>query len=254
LSRLLATSVTPTEFKPYQNGGSGAPSPRIGSGLRVGKPIGSNDQDGCFKLVWKSKNGLTDPCDHHCSAPVACRLCIGLVVARALVPLAVARDRQARQRHLVRAFWRLGHRGPLWQKALSCSPRVCGRVRPCPRLVEHDRTAGKWRVGSGRRSSAATPVFYNSLTTNATMTIVKMMRVAGDAVPTDWRLVVNGYLPEYAYDPGRAGYLGSPVATALSRTHRCKGARRRSFAEFLAGHSRRCPVTAGRVVNLRRSV
>jgi hypothetical protein len=27
-----------------------------------------------------------------------------------------------------------------------------------------------------------------------------MMRVAGDTVPFDWRLIVNGYLPDYAYD------------------------------------------------------
>ncbi len=154
LSRLFATSVTPAEFKPYQNGGFGVPSLRIGSGLRGPKAIGSNDQDGCFNLVWKIKNGSTGPCDHHCGVRVVCRLCIGLVVARALVPLAVARGRQASQRHLVRAIWRLDHRGSLWQKALSRSPRVCVRVRPCPRLVEHDQTAGKWRVGSGRRSSS----------------------------------------------------------------------------------------------------
>jgi hypothetical protein len=46
------------------------------------------------------------------------------------------------------------------------------------------------------------PEFYNSLTTNCTTTIVKMMRAVGDAVPLDWRLIVNGYLPEYAYDHG----------------------------------------------------
>jgi hypothetical protein len=46
------------------------------------------------------------------------------------------------------------------------------------------------------------PQFYNSLTTNCTTTIVKMMRAVGDVVPLDWRLIVNGYLPEYAYDHG----------------------------------------------------
>lgn len=49
---------------------------------------------------------------------------------------------------------------------------------------------------------AARPQFYNSLTTNCTTTIVKMMRAVGDAVPFDWRLIVNGYLPDYAYDRG----------------------------------------------------
>ncbi len=49
---------------------------------------------------------------------------------------------------------------------------------------------------------ATTPQFYNSLTTNCTTTVVKMMRVVGDTVPFDWRLIVNGYLPDYAYDRG----------------------------------------------------
>jgi hypothetical protein len=47
---------------------------------------------------------------------------------------------------------------------------------------------------------AETPEFYNSITTNCTTTVAKMMRVAGDTVPFDWRLIVNGYLPDYAYD------------------------------------------------------
>ncbi len=46
------------------------------------------------------------------------------------------------------------------------------------------------------------PAFYNSITTNCTTTIVKMMRAVGDVVPFDWRLIVNGYLPDYAYDRG----------------------------------------------------
>ena len=33
-------------------------------------------------------------------------------------------------------------------------------------------------------------------------TIVKMMRAVGDVVPLDWRLIVNGYLPEYAFARG----------------------------------------------------
>jgi hypothetical protein len=49
---------------------------------------------------------------------------------------------------------------------------------------------------------STTPEFYNSITTNCTTTIVKMMRAVGDVVPLDWRLIVNGYLPEYAYDHG----------------------------------------------------
>ncbi len=48
-------------------------------------------------------------------------------------------------------------------------------------------------------SLADAPRFYNSLTTNCTTTIVKMMRAVGASVPFDWRLIVNGYLPDYAY-------------------------------------------------------
>ncbi|MGO4563819.1 DUF4105 domain-containing protein [Rhizobium sp. 2YAF20] len=49
---------------------------------------------------------------------------------------------------------------------------------------------------------ASSPRFYNSLTTNCTTTVAKMMRAVGDIVPFDWRLIVNGYLPDYAYDRG----------------------------------------------------
>lgn len=49
---------------------------------------------------------------------------------------------------------------------------------------------------------AAQPAFYNSLTTNCTTTVVRMARALGDLLPADWRLIVNGYLPEYAYDRG----------------------------------------------------
>ena len=49
---------------------------------------------------------------------------------------------------------------------------------------------------------ARTPAFYNSITTNCTTTVVKMMRAVGTSLPLDWRLLVNGYLPEYAYERG----------------------------------------------------
>lgn len=46
------------------------------------------------------------------------------------------------------------------------------------------------------------PSFYNSITTNCTTTVVKLIRAAGDKIPFDWRLIVNGYLPEYLYEHG----------------------------------------------------
>jgi Domain of unknown function (DUF4105) len=49
---------------------------------------------------------------------------------------------------------------------------------------------------------AVRPQFYNSLTTNCTTTAIKMMRAVGASAPFDWRLIVNGYLPDYAYARG----------------------------------------------------
>ena len=49
---------------------------------------------------------------------------------------------------------------------------------------------------------AAEPQFYNSLTTNCTTAVVKLIRAAGGTLPFDWRLIVNGFLPGYLYDRG----------------------------------------------------
>jgi hypothetical protein len=49
---------------------------------------------------------------------------------------------------------------------------------------------------------ASQPQFYNSLTTNCTTTATKMMRAVGARFPLDWRLIVNGYLPDFAYERG----------------------------------------------------
>lgn len=53
---------------------------------------------------------------------------------------------------------------------------------------------------SDANALAEHPRFYNSLTTNCTTTAAKMMRAVGATFPFDWRLIVNGYLPEFAYD------------------------------------------------------
>ena len=49
---------------------------------------------------------------------------------------------------------------------------------------------------------AAAPVFYNSLTTNCTTTVVKMMHAIGVSTPFDWRMILNGYFPSLAYAHG----------------------------------------------------
>ena len=44
------------------------------------------------------------------------------------------------------------------------------------------------------------PHWYNSLTTNCTTVFAKMLRAVGNGVLFDWRIIVNGYLPEYGYE------------------------------------------------------
>lgn len=47
---------------------------------------------------------------------------------------------------------------------------------------------------------AQQPRFFNSLTSNCATTVVKMLRDIGVDVPFDWRLIVNGYLPDIVYE------------------------------------------------------
>ncbi|MBX3527032.1 MAG: DUF4105 domain-containing protein [Rhodoblastus sp.] len=47
---------------------------------------------------------------------------------------------------------------------------------------------------------AKEPRFYNSLLTNCTTTVAGLVKAIGKPVPLDWRLVVNGYLPDYLHE------------------------------------------------------
>jgi hypothetical protein len=49
---------------------------------------------------------------------------------------------------------------------------------------------------------AATPEFYNTLTTNCTTVIVRLTRELGIAIPRDWRFLANGHLPSYLHEQG----------------------------------------------------
>jgi hypothetical protein len=49
---------------------------------------------------------------------------------------------------------------------------------------------------------AVQPRFFNSITTNCTTSVWKLIRAAGGKMPFDWRLIVNGYLPSFLYDRG----------------------------------------------------
>ena len=49
---------------------------------------------------------------------------------------------------------------------------------------------------------AGTPRFYNTLTANCTNLVFEMVRVIHPGVPMDLRVLLSGYLPNYAYDLG----------------------------------------------------
>ena len=47
-----------------------------------------------------------------------------------------------------------------------------------------------------------TPRWYNSIATNCTTVIYKMLSLSGQKIPFDWRIVANGYLPEMMHERG----------------------------------------------------
>lgn len=49
---------------------------------------------------------------------------------------------------------------------------------------------------------AENPQWYNSAFTNCTTVVFQMIRTIVDEVPMDWRVLANGYLPEYSYEAG----------------------------------------------------
>jgi len=49
---------------------------------------------------------------------------------------------------------------------------------------------------------AAHPQFYNTLTANCTTSIFLMLRALSPEFPLDWRVLLNGFLPSFAYEHG----------------------------------------------------
>ncbi|MDW3221630.1 MAG: DUF4105 domain-containing protein [Paracoccaceae bacterium] len=49
---------------------------------------------------------------------------------------------------------------------------------------------------------AQTPRWYNSVSTNCTTVVMKLLSAIGSGPPFDWRLIANGYLPEFGYEQG----------------------------------------------------
>lgn len=65
---------------------------------------------------------------------------------------------------------------------------------------------------------ARTPQFYNSLTTNCTTEIFRMVRALHPGLPMDYRLLLTGYVPDYVYDLG--GMDGAiPFEVLRDRSH-----------------------------------
>ena len=60
------------------------------------------------------------------------------------------------------------------------------------------------------------PVWYNSITTNCTTAVTRLIRSLGGALPFDWRLIVNGYMPGFLYDHGAVN-TSMPLAELMER-------------------------------------
>ncbi|MCJ8142399.1 DUF4105 domain-containing protein [Ancylobacter sp. A5.8] len=49
---------------------------------------------------------------------------------------------------------------------------------------------------------AAQPRWYQTVTTNCTTVIFKLVRAIEPGLPLDWRILISGYLPDYLYERG----------------------------------------------------
>jgi hypothetical protein len=64
---------------------------------------------------------------------------------------------------------------------------------------------------------AAHPTWYNALVTNCTTTIRLHVLHAGGQLPLDWRLLLNGHLPEMLYE-GKVLDAALPFETLRERS------------------------------------
>ena len=81
---------------------------------------------------------------------------------------------------------------------------------------------------------AAEPAFYNSLTTNCTTAVAKLIWAAGGTLPLDWRLVLNGFLPGYLYDR-KAVVTDIPLSELMTRARIDERARAADDAPDFSG-------------------
>ena len=78
------------------------------------------------------------------------------------------------------------------------------------------------------------PSFYNTLTANCTTIVYALARRIVPGLPTDWRLLASGYLPEYLHDVGGLvpGQSLEALRAAGRITERAKAADRAPGADF----------------------
>lgn len=78
------------------------------------------------------------------------------------------------------------------------------------------------------------PSFYNTLTANCTTIVYALARRIVPGLPTDWRLLASGYLPEYLHDVGglAPGQSLEALRAAGRITERAKAADRAPAADF----------------------
>jgi hypothetical protein len=62
------------------------------------------------------------------------------------------------------------------------------------------------------------PRFYNSLITNCTTQIFRMVRTLQPGLPLDYRVLLAGYVPDYVYDLGRLN-TSLPFEALRDRSH-----------------------------------
>ena len=108
--------------------------------------------------------------------------------------------------------------------SIACAPR--------PRRSERCSSA-MWTKPTELQ---AQPAWYNSITTNCTTAVSRMIRSLGGALPFDWRLIVNGYLPGYLYDHGAVSDRHSARRAHAAGAHQRARPGRRPVAGLLAPH------------------
>jgi hypothetical protein len=84
---------------------------------------------------------------------------------------------------------------------------------------------------------AKKPSFYNTITANCTTVVFDLARMIEPSVPTDWRIVLSGYLPEYFAEHGVLAWA-KPYGDLRARaaiSARAQAAPDRPYSEVIRG-------------------